>query len=34
VSEKGMAFADWEKRVEAWPGEGVESGKKARRQAK
>jgi len=34
VSEKGMAFADWEKRVVAWPGEGVESGKKARRQAK
>jgi uncharacterized cysteine cluster protein YcgN (CxxCxxCC family) len=24
VSEKGMPFADWEKRVVAWPGEGVE----------
>jgi uncharacterized protein len=24
VSEKGLKFADWEKRVVSWPGEGVE----------
>lgn len=26
VSEKGLKFADWEKRVVAWPGEGPDEG--------
>jgi uncharacterized cysteine cluster protein YcgN (CxxCxxCC family) len=33
VSEKGLAFADWEKRVVTWPGEGAEGDGKGRRKA-